>query len=284
MSLFSTLRLCLLGAIIAIGILFLRHPFGSAASHRLLRHRDHARRLETVSLKDFKGAFITATFGNFDNWLKYAHPQTVSTDYICFTDNPLLKVSENWIIDREPYHISHPSKLDNGKMWNSLINNNHTFNIAKYYKQNFQNIPRLAKYDIIVWLDATLEIEWDNTMEWLYNKMLVDQRASMVLFSHEMRAGKLNVEVFANMMTGSFKYISTEWLGQKQPYQDINKQYTAYINQGYNESFWLDSSVASKAGGPITKDQLGVWMTAFIAFDNKNEQISRFLDIGIFKH
>jgi hypothetical protein len=30
--------------------------------------------------------------------------------------------------------------------------------MARYYKQAFHNIPRLAKYDVVVWLDATVEI------------------------------------------------------------------------------------------------------------------------------
>lgn len=32
------------------------------------------------------------------------------------------------------------SPLDNDTYLNSLCNNNHTFNIAKYYKQAFRNI------------------------------------------------------------------------------------------------------------------------------------------------
>ena len=30
--------------------------------------------------------------------------------------------------------------------------------IHKYYKQNFHNIPRLKKYDTIIWIDGTIEI------------------------------------------------------------------------------------------------------------------------------
>ncbi len=29
---------------------------------------------------------------------------------------------------------------------------------CRYYKQAFQHIPRLAQYDVVVWLDSTLEV------------------------------------------------------------------------------------------------------------------------------
>ena len=35
---------------------------------------------------------------------------------------------------------------------------------TKYYKQSFSNIPILHKYDIIVWLDGSIEIIYNNQL------------------------------------------------------------------------------------------------------------------------
>jgi hypothetical protein len=104
-----------------------------------------------------KVCFITAIYGNYESSCKKYVPQTIATDFICFTDNPTI-VSNGWIIDTIPYHRTCKSELDNNTYINSLCNNKHTFNIAKYYKQAFQNIPRLQSYDVIIWLDGTIEI------------------------------------------------------------------------------------------------------------------------------
>ena len=73
-----------------------------------------------------------------------------------------MKKNQNgWIIDTTPYHIinNSPLDVDDENYVNSLKNNKHTFNIAKYYKQAFINIPRLKKYDVIIWIDGTIEIK-----------------------------------------------------------------------------------------------------------------------------
>ena len=113
-----------------------------------------------------KICFITAIYGNYETSCKKFATQTVPTDFICFTDNPNI-TKNGWIVDSKPYHILNPCPFDDGSYVNSMRNNCHTFNIAKYYKQSFQRIPILAGYDVIVWLDGTLEITHDKTSEYL---------------------------------------------------------------------------------------------------------------------
>lgn len=96
--------------------------------------------------------------------------QTIDTDFICFTDNNNI-INNGWIIDTTPYHLINKSKIDNDTFTNSMCNNKHTFNIAKYYKQAFSNIPILQKYDVIVWLDGTIEIIYDKTSEYILNNI-----------------------------------------------------------------------------------------------------------------
>ena len=68
-----------------------------------------------------KICFITAVYGSYELSCKKFAPQTVNTDFICFTDNPNI-ISNGWIIDTTPYHILNRSKLDTGEYVNSFDN------------------------------------------------------------------------------------------------------------------------------------------------------------------
>ena len=92
-----------------------------------------------------KICFITAIYGNYESSCKKFIKQTIETDFICFTDNKDI-TSNGWTIDTNPYHITNKSELDNDTYTNSICNNKHTFNVSKYYKQAFNNIPILQKY------------------------------------------------------------------------------------------------------------------------------------------
>jgi hypothetical protein len=144
-------------------------------------------------------AFITAVFGTYEKSAKPWRKQSIPTDFICFTNNPHL-ISNGWQLDYTPYHELYPSPLDDGKMINTFHNKSHPahpFLIAKYYKQvslhnekedlipnlsdirsididlhllhgfqAFQNIPRLRQYEIVVWVDGTIEVEFVNASQW----------------------------------------------------------------------------------------------------------------------
>ena len=115
-----------------------------------------------------KICFITAIYGDYEISCKKYVQQTIDTDFICFTDNQDI-ISNGWIIDTTQYHSINKSPLDDDNFNNSFTNNTHTFNIAKYYKQAFQNISILKKYDVIVWVDDTIEIINDRTSEYILN-------------------------------------------------------------------------------------------------------------------
>ena len=138
-----------------------------------------------------KICFITAIYGNYETSCKKFKKQTVDTDFICFTDNQNI-ISNGWAIDTTPYHLINRSPLDNPSLVNSLDNNKHTFNIAKYYKQSFKMIPILDKYDVIVWLDGTIEIIYDKTSEYIL-KHIYDKK--IIGWHHEYRYGSLQEEV-----------------------------------------------------------------------------------------
>jgi len=208
-----------------------------------------------------KICFITAIYGNYEFSCKKFCKQTVETDFICFTDNKDI-VSNGWIIDTLPYHFINKSKIDNDSYINSLSNNKHTFNIAKYYKQQFQNIPRLSSYDVIVWLDRTIEIINENTSNYLLNNI---NAHNIITWDHTVRRGELLKEVIDSNFD---KYTSTTWGNQKQPFQDVPNQYNDYIANGYDVDFYNKKGL----------EGIGVWITCFVAFAN-NKSTTNFLDM-----
>jgi len=211
-----------------------------------------------------KICFITAICGGYEKSCKRFVPQTVETDFICFTDNSNI-ISNGWIIDTTPYHFIFKSKMDDNTLTNSFCNNRHSFNIAKYYKQQFSNIPILKKYDVVVWLDGTIEIICDKTSEYILNHIY---EKKMIGWHHEMRYGILRHEVEASHFE---RYTSTYWNNQRQPYQDVDNQYISYLQDGYDESFFKNMNSHTP--------HMGVWITCFVAFLHKDEEVKRFLDL-----
>jgi hypothetical protein len=212
-----------------------------------------------------KICFITAIYGNYELSCKKFVEQTIETDFICFTNNEDI-ISNGWTIDTTPYHLTNKSKLDDDTFINSLCNNKHTFNIAKYYKQAFIDIPVLQKYDVVVWLDGTIEIIYDKTSEYILNNIYKEK---IIGWRHEMRSGVLSAEVVASSYGD--RYTSTFWYNQEQPYQDIHNQYKCYLEEGYDELFF--KNINSK------NQHFGVWATCFIAFLKNDDEVKDFLNL-----
>lgn len=211
-----------------------------------------------------KICFITAIYGNYENSCKKFVEQTIETDFICFTENPNI-VSNGWTIDTTPYHLINKSKMDDDNSINSLVNNNHTFNVAKYYKQSFKNIPILQKYDVIIWLDGTIEIIYDKVSEYILKNIYKEK---IIGWHHEFRHGNLQQEAIASNFD---RYNSTFWNHQLQPVQDVMKQYRNYIADGYDENFFQKTNPLSR--------HFGVWITCFVAFLQNDDDVTQFLDL-----
>jgi hypothetical protein len=208
--------------------------------------------------------YITSIYGSYEATCKRFVKQTVSSDFICFTDNPNIE-NNGWEVDTTPYHLNNRSTIDDGTYINSLDNNKHSFNVAKYYKQSFQNIPRLKNYEAIIWLDGTIEIIYDRTSEYILNNI---RKEKIIGWHHEHRGGILQKEIEASHTD---RYTSTFWNNQSQPFQDIDKQYKYYLENGYNEAFFKDIKSHT--------EHLGVWITCFVAFDNKDKSVTDFLNM-----
>jgi hypothetical protein len=204
--------------------------------------------------------YITANYGNYEQTCKQIRSQTIPFDCICFTDNPNMPTN-GWELDITPYHLTNRSPVDNdSSRINSIDNNKNTFNIAKYYKQSFQNIPRLKEYDVVVWLDGTVEIINPNISEWL---LTMCPTHKIITWEHEWRRGSLWEETKGADFP---RYTSTNFHNQPQPYQDIFAQYAKYIDDGYDVNFFKNIN-------------FGVWLTCFVAFNNKDSDVSSFLNL-----
>jgi hypothetical protein len=200
---------------------------------------------------DPKICFITAIYGNCEASCKSFVEQTIPADFICFTNIPNIE-SNGWIIDPMPYHYSNRSPLDTGKEINSLSNNIHTFNVAKYYKCAFRNIPRLQKYDAIVWLDGTISITNHYVAEYILKNI---KEKKIIGWKHPQ-----NTKLIDEVIGSDFpRYTSTFWFDQPQPLQNIFKQYVHYIKQGFCDTH--------------------VWITCFVAFDNTCQIVHNFIDL-----
>lgn len=224
-------------------------------------------------------AFITAIFGGYDATCKPFAKQTIDTDFICFTDNPDIE-NNGWEIDTHPYHDTHTSPIDNGCYINSInkegylkrYENKHTFNTAKYYKQAFNNIPRLKEYDVIIWIDGSIEITACDVSEYMLELCF---KYNIVSWHHEYRGARLIHEVEACYLP---RYLDKSYLNQLQPYQDIVRQYHEYIREGYDEDYWAKVEREEGRGGH-GGNFFGIWLTCFVAFNNKNLDVDNFLKL-----
>ena len=199
-----------------------------------------------------KVAFITAIFNGSIAYERSCKPhvqQTVPASFICFSNaNP---VSNGWTINNTPWHYMHPSPLDGGQGRNSLAKNTHIFNIAKYYKQAWRNIPILAEYDVVIWLDATVEITDPNCTRTVLQAL---GQSPIATFEHDWRNGCLKDEVVDSLFD---KYTSPNWMGQLQPVQPVVQQYAKYVARGYREDLWR-TLVPERPSA-------GVYLTCFVA-------------------
>lgn len=59
---------------------------------------------------------------------------------------------------------------------------------------------------MVVWIDGTIEIESPLTSSWVLHKT-VNQSMQLMAFHHEMRQGKLSLEVLGTLASKNGKYV-----------------------------------------------------------------------------
>lgn len=213
--------------------------------------------------------FITASYGTYEKTLKSPALQTIPTRFVAFTDQPKLLNSTGWEV-----YVVDPLQLDILKFEgiNSLSNNQHPFNKAKFFKQQFHRLEMFKEYRYIVWTDATIQITNSSTAEIVVN-LIDNHRRNFILFEHQ-RGGLMQKEVAASQVS---KYLDPHWGCCPQPLQNTTRQYEFYIREGFQEKWWMDEYNAPL--GVYNRTQYGMWVTCFIAFDMTKAETHALLDL-----
>jgi hypothetical protein len=165
-------------------------------------------------------------------------------------------------VDTHPYHRYDTPPPDSDPAWHNA-SNTHTFCVAKYYKQSFHLIPRLSEFDVIVWLDGTVEITNAATAEIVLQR--VNSGFPLVTWQHEYRpVNTIAMKPEADESMASERYRLAEWFGQRQPVQDCPTQVEKYMKERYDWTFFFPNGI-------------NMWVTCFVAFDMKWTACREFL-------
>lgn len=113
-----------------------------------------------------KIAVYTAIFGSY-NPLRTVPNQTMDADYICFSDNAEMKC-EGWktIVTKYPRQDFHPRLR------------------AKYFKVLPHYIEELQQYDVLIYIDGSIEIRDKDFIKWCIENLGGND---MCLFKHPQR-------------------------------------------------------------------------------------------------
>ena len=199
--------------------------------------------------------FVTCITGGYDKDLKRPKSQTVPCDFLAYVDDFFETTESNgWtLLDVRPYSHGIDERDRRPDHRNSLTNNQHSFNRAKFVKLNLHRLPELSGYDHVVWLDGSIEVTSPTCAEACLR--MADAGHPIVLFAHDFWQ-TLSEEVRASHYK---RYTSHFYFGQRQPYQDVDAQHADYVSQGFSD--------------------VGLWITCFVSFDMRKDVCHRFLDL-----
>jgi hypothetical protein len=127
----------------------------------------------------------------------------------------------------------------------------------------------MKQYDVIVWIDGNIHVHNATSAEWLLKNTPKHQIISWVL---PQRKGDLQLEARLSMELP--KYYAEEYRGQRQPSQQVTKQVEEYMRQGYDVNFFKTHGHENGNNNP----DLGIYVTCIVAVDNRNKNVTKFLD------
>lgn len=214
--------------------------------------------------------FVTAVYGTYEKSLKHPEPQSIPTRFVAFTDRDDLVDTPGW----EVHVVKDPASYQSSTSpcgRNDLSNNKHPFNKAKFFKQQFHTLSILRGHRIVIWVDATVHIHNGSTAE-LIKDLVENHGRNLIVFEHY-RGGLVEEEVKASQFP---KYLSTTWAGHEQPIQNTTDQFLHYQMLGFRDKWWLNHS--ETPFGIVKREQYGLWVTCFVAYDMENPVSCTFLD------
>lgn len=220
-------------------------------------------------LHNISVAVITGVFGKFERKLKPVLPQTIPADYYVFTNRADLEPREPWVIDARPYH-SWSTLLPSfysPSFVNSWENHDHPHNIAKYYKMQFQRLPQLQKYDVIIWIDSSFAI---TSCLFIADKLvhLMHSQSLVCAYEHPFNANFAEEAIWS---TTDPRWKGTMLRGMRQPFQNVTLQMETYIARGFEPDFF-----EKKKKG---YHHYGLWNCGITAWNMTNPKTREFLDL-----
>lgn len=125
-------------------------------------------------------------------------------------------------------------------------------------KMNLHRLPELRGYHILIWVDGTVKIHNEKTVEILYDS-ICRKGHNILVFEHSAKHD-LAEEVQSAKM--SSKYTSVSLNNEAQPPQFVDRQYATYLREGFNDSFFGRST--DRSGQNRYRS---VFVTNFVAFN-----------------
>ena len=98
----------------------------------------------------------------------------------------------------------------------------------------FHRIPKLKKYDYILWVDSSFSISQNITVELLID-LLRQNSAPMIAYRHP---GLKSIREEGRVAASDGRWSSTMLWGIEQPFQNITKQVNDYYNSGYTDKYF----------------------------------------------
>lgn len=199
--------------------------------------------------------------------------QTIPTDFFVYSDAVFDqqaqelgrdKAYNKWTrIDLDQYRYGLSARDNFTGYHNAYSNNQHSFNRAKVVKMNLHRLPELRNHHIVVWLDGTVRITNSRASEILYEVMC--HRGQNILTFQNGHRHDLSQEIDASKNNN--KYATFHFHGENQPWQYVEKQYEAYLKDGYQDSFFG----RARPQDPNSRFR-SVFVTNFVAFNMMREE------------
>jgi hypothetical protein len=178
--------------------------------------------------------------------------------------------------DSSKYHLEIPSPMDNMAFVNSLSRNHHPYRIYKYYKMQVHRLPRLFQYEVILWIDLDKTFSDPDCLERLTEIFRLYPSKNLIARSHVFtRRCSIAEEVRASL--GDRRWSRTLLQGERQPFQDVRRQYQHYLTEGFRENYWQMEDPTYRNNKCI-----GLWQTSVMTY-RMGAAVHRFLDAWYFE-
>jgi len=173
---------------------------------------------------------ISSIYGEYDI-LKEPSGRHSSVDFYCFTNKIDATYHGKWIIISTPYHEQDMSffPLSRNSVWSpdKRVRNMMT---AKFYKQQFQNIPFLQTYNYVMWVDGAFLIR-DVDIPF-HVETLLSVQYDACFFKHTRRSSVEDEVLYCMNMDDT--YLMTRYYDQP-----MSHQLLTYLDDGFRDDVGL---------------------------------------------